>query len=179
MKTIRKIFIPLTMLALFFSVSIISCKKNNPGFGSMTVRMTDAPASYDKVNVELVGLRIHYEQTGWVDVPIVQGIYNLLDLRNNISVTLANQVQIPVGKINQIRLVLGSNNSLVLNDSIHPLTIPSGSETGLKLNINEAVVSNQNLDMLIDFDANASVVLEGNGQFLLKPVLKIKTLKSN
>lgn len=178
MKTIRKIIIPITIMALFFSLSIISCKKNNPT-GSMTVRMTDAPASYDKVNVELVGFKIHYEQTGWVDVPIVQGIYNLLDLRNNVSVTLANQAQIPVGKINQIRLILGANNTLVINDSILPLVIPSGAETGLKLNVNEFVASNQNLDMLVDFDANASVVVGGNGQFTLKPVLKIKTVKLN
>lgn len=178
MKTIRKIIIPITMMALFFSLSIISCKKNNPT-GSMTVRMTDAPASYDKVNVELVGFKIHYEQTGWVDVPIVQGIYNLLELRNNVSVTLANQAQIPVGKINQIRLVLGANNTLVIGDSIHPLIVPSGSETGLKLNVNEIISSNQNLDMLVDFDANASVVIDGNGRFLLKPVLKLKTLKIN
>lgn len=174
MKRINKLVIAAVAAAITTTAITTSCKKKSPESGYMTVSMTDAPADFVKVNVDVVGFEIHHEIGGWISLPINQGIYNLLDLRNNVSVILANQVNIPIGKVNQIRLILGANNSLQDSTTTYPLTIPSGSETGLKINIDEVIMSNQNLDLLVDFDAAASIVDKGNGTYSLKPVLKLK-----
>ncbi len=66
---------------------------------NMAVSMTDSPANYSAVNVDVIGLEINYESSGWVILPINKGIYNLLELQNNVSAILADNVKIPAGKV--------------------------------------------------------------------------------
>lgn len=174
MKTIVKT-IGFCAAVILLAVVPNACKKENMN-GSMTVRMTDAPADFVQVNVEVVGLEIHHEASGWMSIPINIGIYNLLDLQNDVSVVLANNVNLPVGKVNQMRLILGANNSLVDSTTTYPLKVPSGFESGLKINIDQVIMSNNNLQIVLDFDANASIVSQGNGGYSLKPVLKLKSV---
>lgn len=174
MKTMVKT-IGFCTLAVLLAIIPNACKKENMN-GSMTVRMTDAPADFIQVNVDVVSLEINHEVNGWMNIPINVGIYNLLDLQNNVNVILANNVNIPVGKVNQLRLILGANNSLVDSTTTYPLKVSSGSESGLKINIDQVITSNSNLQILVDFDANASIVSSGNGGYSLKPVLKLKSI---
>jgi Domain of unknown function (DUF4382) len=56
---------------------------------------------------------------------------------------------------------------------VYPLTIPSGSESGLKIKLSKKL--NAQLDsVVIDFDAALSILKTGVGDYKLKPVLKIK-----
>ena len=174
MKTIAKISGILLVIALL-GVIITSCKKENQN-ANITVRMTDSPADYLQVNVDITGLEVHHESLGWISLPIKAGIYNLLDLQNSVSVVLADKAEFPIGHITQIRLILGSNNTVVTLSGIFPLTVRSGSETGLKINADQDILANKSVDILFDFDANASVVLEGNGKYSLKPVLRILSI---
>ncbi|OFX58220.1 MAG: hypothetical protein A2046_09365 [Bacteroidetes bacterium GWA2_30_7] len=156
--------------------TIDSCKKKID-YGEMTIKLTDAPADYVQVNVDVIGLEVEHETEGFINIPIYTGVYNLLDLQNNVSVILAEKVKIPEGKINQIRLILGTNNTLITNllDTFS-LKIPSGSESGLKINIDEVIIPDKTIVILLDFDANTSVVDTGGGKFLLKPVIKVKSV---
>ena len=53
------------------------------------------------------------------------------------------------------------------------LTVPSGAETGLKLNVNARINAGVTYKLLIDFDAGRSVVKAGaSGSYNLKPVLR-------
>lgn len=174
MKTILKITSAIAIVIMII-LTPTACKKENM-MGAMTVAMTDAPAQYSEVNVDVTGLQIHHENAGWMNLQINTGIYNLLELQNNVNVILANNVQIPIGKITQIRLILGERNSIVDSLGTYPLKVPSGSESGLKINMNQTIVANNSVFILLDFDANASVVVHGNGSFSLKPVIKIKSV---
>lgn len=174
MKTIAKLSV-IFFLAVIIAGTINSCKKENSS-GYMTVKMTDAPADYSQVNVDITGLEVHHVTEGWVNLEIKHGVYNLLELQNNISVVLADKVQFPEGKINQLRLILGTDNTIVTSIDTFQLFVPSGSETGLKINIDQEIKADRSIEIVLDFDANSSVVLEGNGKFLLKPVIKIKSI---
>jgi hypothetical protein len=75
--------------------------------------------------------------------------------------------------VREIRFVLGDDNSIVIDNTSYPLTIPSGSESGLKLKIDKNL--NASVDsILIDFDAALSIHQNGTGDYMLKPVLKVK-----
>ncbi len=152
-----------------------SCQKKNQT-GSMSVSMTDAPGDYLAVNVEILGMQVNHQNSGWITLPVNQGVYNLLDLQNNVTVVLASNVQVPVGPVNQLRLLLGPNNSIVDSTGTYPLKVPSGEESGLKININQTITTNNNLSILFDFDAGQSVVETGNHTYILKPVLKFKAV---
>ena len=58
------------------------------------------------------------------------------------------------------------------NGSLYPLTIPSGSESGLKIKIHKELRTSLD-SLLIDFDAALSVRKETDG-FKLRPVIKLK-----
>jgi hypothetical protein len=68
---------------------------------------------------------------------------------------------------------LGNDNSIKIGTVVYPLTIPSGSESGLKIKVNKKLHASID-SLLIDFDAALSIMLTGNGEYKLKPVLKIK-----
>lgn len=178
MKTIAKIS-GIILIAFAFGLAPTACKKENQN-SSMTIRMTDAPANYSQVNVDIIGLDLNYESEGWTTVSINRGIYNLLELQNNVSVILADNVKIRTGKITQMRMILGKNNSVIDTAGIQTfIKVPSGSESGLKINIDQVITANRNIIILLDFDAKESIVEQGNGKISLKPVIKLKSVIQN
>ena len=68
-------------------------------------------------------------------------------------------------------MILGSQNTVMVDSVIHPLELSSQDESGLKLNVNQTLVPGGVYNLVIDFDASQSIVLEGNGSYRLKPVL--------
>ena len=95
----------------------------------------------------------------------------MLDLVNDKDTLLVN-ADIPSGRLHQIRLVLGTNNSIVLNGVTTPLETPSAMQSGLKLNVQHDVTGGILYTMLLDFDAGRSIVTSGNGKYILKPVIR-------
>ena len=52
------------------------------------------------------------------------------------------------------------------------LKVPSGSQSGLKLNLHQTLTANTSYSIWLDFDACKSVVEKGNGDYSLKPVIR-------
>jgi len=164
----KNILLPL--LLIFSAFTISQCKKDSSGVSSVTVRLKDATASYDHVYVEVVGVDIHSDKTGWIHVPVQDSIYDLLTLQGNASTVLGTQ-QFPAGMISQVRLILGLKDTIVVAGTSYPLTLSSEDESGLKLNVHEEAAASVNYILLLDFDASQSIVENGNGAYKLKPVI--------
>lgn len=173
----RKHLIPLMLGCL---VWFSACDSENTGSAKMEVRMTDSPGDYEEVNVDVQSVQVHKEadgdESGWITLDEINpGIYNLLDFANGKDTLLASST-LPAGKISQIRLILGQNNSLKLKDgTVTPLVTPSGQQSGVKLEINANLESDVTYVLLLDFDAAKSVVARGNGAYNLKPVVRTIT----
>lgn len=171
------------MLTRIFSISLLvsltimlftACEKEKGGTTTLKIRLTDNPYNATEVNVDIQQVRINLsnDDNGWVDLPTIAGVYNLLDLQNGIDTVLALG-PVPTGTLKEVRFVLGSDNSIVIDNNTYPLTIPSGSESGLKIKLSKQL--NASIDsLLIDFDAALSILQTGTGDYKLKPVLKIK-----
>lgn len=139
------------------------------------VRLTDDPANYDAVLIDIREVLINVtgdDDKGWQSLPGVnKGVYNLLDLVNDKDTLLVN-ADIPGGRIQQMRLVLGPNNAVVVDGVTIPLETPSAQQSGLKLNIHQEVSGGILYTLLLDFDAARSIVRTGNGKYILKPVIR-------
>ncbi len=138
---------------------------------SYTVRMTDAPGPYSAVNIDIQGVEITGTGGQNVLLNVNPGIYNILDYVNGLDTVIATGSLNP-GTVQQIRLILGSNNSVVVDSVTYPLTIPSGSQSGLKIQVHQVVQAGVAYSVLLDFDANKSIVKQGNGAYKLKPVIR-------
>ena len=115
-------------LTLIASAALLlsACKKEGTN-STLQIRMTDAPAAFDEVNVDLreVNVKLATDTTGWVSLQTTPGIYNLLGLQNGVD-TLIAQGTFPTNVVKEIRLVLGDNNTIMSGGQSYPLTIPSG-----------------------------------------------------
>jgi hypothetical protein len=155
------------VIALFW---LVSCKD---GTGTINVHLTDAPGDYQEVNIDLHEVKVKMEKgSGWISLAANQRVYNLLALRN--VDTLIATGSVPAGKIQEVRLILGSNNSIKLNDgSVHDLVTPSAEHSGFKIKINKKVDDDDPAKLLLDFDALLSVT-EANGKYILNPTIVLK-----
>lgn len=176
MKSVAKLFGVVMLLAVFFA-----CNKQGDGTGRMTVKMKDVPIEYDSVLVDVQRVEVHYTNnntgnSGWVTLNTEAGIYDLLELQNGVTAMLSDSVLLPVGQISQMRVILGSQNTVVVDGASFPLLLSSQDETGLKFNLNTTISDDDIVEVLIDFDAAQSIVIEGNGSFRLKPVIKVESI---
>ena len=150
--------------------ALSGCKKEPSGFSTVTFKLKDAPAAYQEVNVEVVEVQIHSNIGGWTSLDVADSIYDLLLLQNNANAVLGT-LQVPSGTVSQVRLILGSQNSVKINNVVYPLTLSSEDESGLKLNIHQMLIANNPYTLVLDFDAMQSINVNGNGTYKLKPVL--------
>lgn len=166
------------MLAVAIAcTTFFSCNKeddNNASAEKATMRMhlTDGPADYDAIYLDIQQVEVTMSGSSPLTlIPIRPGIYDILHFRNGLD-TLLIRADIPPGTIQQIRLILGNNNSIVVNGISHPLSTPSAQESGVKLNLHETFVAGGAYDIWIDFDAGKSILQTGNGSYKLKPVIR-------
>jgi hypothetical protein len=59
-----------------------------------------------------------------------------------------------------------------------PLTIPTEETTGIKLVHQFTVEEGKTVDLVLDLDGKKSVVAQGNGKFMLKPVIKATIMQT-
>ncbi len=156
--------------------------------GSLKMAITDAPAcGFDAVNVTVQRVRVHQSASaaatdaGWSEITLAPARkINLLNLTNGVLEELG-ETPLPVGHYTQVRLVLDPNTGNALSNSVLPtgavleksLDTPSAIQSGIKLNANFDVAANTRTDLVLDFDACKSVVTKGNGNYALKPVVKV------
>lgn len=140
--------------------------------------MYDAPIdSADQVNVSVKQVEINEGngENGWSVISSPNQTYNLLNLTNGAYEVLGDTT-LPTGTYQQIRLVLNeTGHSVVVDGQTYDMKVPSGAQTGVKLNVNAEIEENITYVLLLDFNAAKSVVKAGNSQsveYLLKPVIR-------
>jgi hypothetical protein len=155
-----------------------SCQKNKSTGDKprLQVRLTDAPdPNVKEVWVDIKGIAIKMGDSAEITLAnSYPGLYNLLNFTNGKDTILAD-AEIPVGRISQIRLLLGDNNYIITKtgEKIN-LSTPSAQQSGLKVQIQQDVTGGVLYRLILDFDAGKSIVKAGNsGQYILKPVVRV------
>lgn len=159
------------------------CKKDDTQQPTLSLRLTDGPALYEAVNLDIQGAEIHVtndinSSSGWQALTVKKGVYNILKLSNGVD-TLLGTTTLPVGDVKQVRLILGNNNSVRVNGQTYPMTIPSGSESGLKVVFDKKLLAGIDYTLTLDVDAARSIKEEKNNTFKLRPVVRVITEANN
>ena len=191
MKNLNKIAI----IAILFivTVTLAGCEAlpgnlSSDGTGELTMFIADKPVNnVAEVNVTLEKVEIHEEEAGWITLTDFaddggEKTFDLLKLR--FDEELLGQKQIAVGTYNQIRLIVAadkenqagagnySGKSYVRynNDSTEDIFIPSGVQTGLKIN-HEFTIENNEFKRLV-LDNNVAEIMHSagkSGKIILRP----------
>jgi hypothetical protein len=110
-------------------------------------------------------------QDGWITIPITGNqTFDLIKLKG-IEELLGTQ-KLDAGKYTQVRLTVDSAQVTIGNGTPEPATVPSGE---LKFVHPFDIVANKTTVIVMDFDAEKSVNIAGNGKVMIKPVVKLIT----
>lgn len=184
-RIFHRFFILAAVALIAVSCKDIDFNSSQNGNAHMNVKLTDAPGDYQEVNVEVQGLRIHYTPTSsdtinadpeedgeWIDLPIDPITINLLELTNGAD-TLLSSADLDPGRYKELRLILGEDNTVRVDDMLQDLKVPSGQESGYKIKFDAELEADEEVDVVIDFDAARSVHEAGASEnYILNPVLK-------
>ncbi|MDP2483997.1 MAG: DUF4382 domain-containing protein [Candidatus Palauibacterales bacterium] len=135
--------------------------------GTLTLRLADAPGEeVESAMIWVSGVSVIGDDGSFV-ISSDTASYDLLDLQHGVTAYLGS-AEIPVGSYNQLRLIVdsarvtlkspitftsGSNSSL--------MKVPSGSTSGLKVNLGNVRVVPGETVLLVDFDVSRSFVFQG------------------
>jgi hypothetical protein len=175
---LRKSLLTLSLLTLSATI-FFACSKHESSTENskahLEVYLTDDPANYDEVVIDVRDVKINYSTdtaNGWKSLAQVNAKpYDILRLVNDKD-TILGKTDLDSGRIEQIRLILGSNNYVKINGQTYPLETPSAQQSGLKINLHQDVSAGLLYKLLLDFDASRSIVRTGNGKYILKPVIR-------
>jgi hypothetical protein len=108
----------------------------------------------------------------WDTLSIIPGTYDLLQLRNGVD-TLLGSATYPTGKVIDVRITLGTDNTVYTDSTIsYPLQIFGfNSPTSFDINVtreNVYTVNNKEFELWLDFNLQRSLILWG-GTYYLKP----------
>jgi hypothetical protein len=150
---------------------IFACNKDNEK-SHLSVRLTDSFGNFNAVNIDIQSVEVTGNRGNTVILNTNNGIYNLLDFTYGLNILIARG-EFESGTVSQIKLILGTNNTVIVDGVIYPLSVPSAMQSGLKIQIHKIFEPGVSYTILLDFDANQSIVLQGNGDYILKPVIRI------
>lgn len=174
--SVLRTFFVMTTAVIFLS----ACSRLDKGGSSsnkarLQIALTDDPGNYEAVLIDVQDIKINYSNdanTGWESLAnVATGQYDLLKLVNDEDTILADAELLP-GRIQQIRLILGTENYVQVDGNLIKLSTPSAQQSGLKLNIHQDVEAGLLYKLTMDFDVAKSIVKTGSGKYMLKPVIR-------
>ncbi|GEM_PF-151068 len=182
-KSILSVVFSIIFLLFLQSCNNSEINNSNSTTSHVNLKLVDAPDdSYKEVWVDIIDVQYNRsdDNIGWTSFdgfPVEEGstLVDLLTLTAGSSHILTDQ-EIESGMLSQVRLVLGSKNSIVFegSDEMVPLKTPSAQQSGLKLHLDTELVAGYSYTFILDWDVQKSIVKAGNsGIYNLKPVIRV------
>jgi len=200
MKT-NKFFLGLASAVIAMVLVFSACTKSGVnGNSSVAVFLTDGPGDFEAVNIDIQKVEVKVDKDEkhkrddnrngldddkddhmkrkddfgeWIDLNFTPKVIDVLSLRNGIETQLGT-ANIDAGTVRKIRITLGTKNSVVKGGVTYDLLMDSQTSNFLyiKLFDKHRERGNRNdVKVWVDFDIANSIV-ESNGKFYLKPVLR-------
>ena len=177
-KNVLMVAICLIAILGFLSCSDDTDKLDNTS--RVQLKLVDSPGDYEEVNVEIIDVlyNSNEDEGGWTSItpdgftPIIVDLTELIGGND----LLLSDVIIPSGMLQQIRLILGDNNTIVIEGEAVPIDLdtPSAQQSGLKLKLNTELEPGYSYTFILDWDVQKSIVKAGNsGKYNLKPVIRV------
>jgi hypothetical protein len=160
---------------IFATLSFVSCDNNDSNAentSSIQLKLVDAEGEYEKVLVNIIDVQYNRNDgdSGWTSfegftLPNTDDPLNRVDLTELVAgnTLILTDEDIESGMLNQIRLILGEGNAVVLDGETTeiPLSTPSAMQSGLKLHLNTTFEPGFSYTFILDWDVQKSIVKAG------------------
>jgi len=146
---------------------------------STSVNSTPAIVSLDSLGqrtlnsilLKVEEVQIHKDSAGWKTIAEPHQVFDFLQLTDTITFVLADTLVEP-GYYSQLRLIVAETNEVVIDGVSYPLVVPSGTQTGVKLNLDVAINGGETARIYLEFDEETAVIENANG-FYLRPSFRL------
>lgn len=149
---------------------------NSSDTGFITIGMTDAPVDQaDAVVVTFDAITLKPSSGSAIEVVLDEPLaIDLLSYQGDNRVLILDDFAVSAGSYNWMRLsVIEADSYIEIDGQQHALEIPSGAQSGLKMNRGFTVGAGALTDFTLDFDLRKSVHQEGAGDYKLRPVIRL------
>jgi len=182
---------------LFALILLIKCSDNVNDNGTVSLRVIDSSSNlvkklildteaYSAVNVLIIRIELTSEDTVIVldDYEANPLIINLMDLGSTGNL-IVDGAELPLGIYNKVRMILDApeeQNQAPVNPASfltlagdtteYPIFVPSGAQTGLKINLtpNIELVDGSSFEIVFDFNSENSIIKTGqNDRYIIRP----------
>ncbi|MBN2600459.1 MAG: DUF4382 domain-containing protein [Candidatus Marinimicrobia bacterium] len=177
----KKVFL---ILMTILGVMFLGCDNESDNkTGEIVIQAFDAPFQGDveHINLHIIEVSVHKgvaesdsdTSAQWIVLSDVDTTIDFLRLVNGEMETLI-QSSLDVGQYSQLRLLLGDNSAIVINGVSYELRVPSGSQSGVKLNLGFFIASDEITEIYLDFDAERSIKKYLNqDSYSLQPTFRV------
>ena len=186
-----------SIAASSLALLLVACGGGDGGgssTGTLDLAITDAAVDdAEAVVVEFTGVQLQHAAGERIDYDFVDGLgdpeprqIDLLALTGGTTELLLDGVTLTAGDYSWIRLKVNAERGVIdsyidrVGDGRHSLYVPSGAESGLKLNRGFNVPEDGMASFTIDFDLRKSVHYPGNldpsnpeDDYILRPTLRL------
>ena len=174
----KKLFYLLVFGVIILSLMLSYCSKSTTSKkdGYLKIYLTDTPTDFEEVNIVVSEVWIHKAGddtlANWILLDSTDNTYDLLVLRNGV-LALLDSSQLDPGHYTQLRLKVTDGSNIVVDGNQYDLEIPSGYQSGIKLNHQFTIEEGRLYELTLDFDAEKSIIQKGNGEYQMKPVIRV------
>lgn len=169
--------LPVSLCLLLTLTALTGCDSNDVEADTesrVRILLTDAPADFVEANVLIERVELLGNDDRVVLLADEPQPFDLLTLQDGVTALLAD-VDIPNGTYHQVRVIVDEEASVLYDDgTVENLKVPSGSQSGIKMNLPSLDINDDVLVVTIDFDVTESFVKRGNSGkgYIFKPVIK-------
>ncbi len=164
----------------------VSLRVIDSSYSVVAKELTLNAEDYSAVNVSIIRIELTGDDgvVVLIDYETAPLLINLLDLGSD-GILLISDADIPSGTYNKIRLILdapeeqnqapvnlGSFLTIEGDVTEYPIFIPSGSQTGLKINLKPHIelVDGNSFDIVFDFNSENTIKKTGqNDRYIIRP----------
>jgi hypothetical protein len=205
MKNISKVQLIISILFILFL--LIGCSDNVNEKNTVSLRVIDSSSDlakeliidtedYTSINVTIIRIELTGEDTVIVldDYTADPLTINLMDL-GSAGNLLVDGAELPLGTYNKVRMILDApeeqnqapvnpNSFLTLEGDAteYPIFVPSGAQTGLKINLTPSIelVDGSSFEIVFDFNSENTINKTGqNDRYIIRPTSMSATVTDN
>ncbi len=177
LQPIKPLFFTLVIFACFTSCTKDDLNADN-NFSSVSVKLKSTTGELDKVYLEIEDVQLKVKEdsnlaNAWLSLNTInKGTHNAYDLKEDSELQLVDDFQIESTYIYEIRLVLGDNNSIDLDNILHSLDVINLGNARPSNLVRTELVKNRFYDFIIDIDIDKSISYnEDENMMILNPKL--------
>jgi hypothetical protein len=179
----------LGLAIMMFSLILAGCTQENlspdaSNGSKFRVSMTDSPADFSALDVEIVEVQAFLEGEGWISLNADPQRVSVLELTNGIEQEIGFSADAGAGVYTMLKIVFGSDNKLTVKNDLSvgglgqsgnalvTLDLEFEGNKEVIVEIDQEVEAGGAANVLIDFNVAESIIKDGE-EYILKPTLQL------